>query len=475
MFEMFFGRDEIKERISEIEPLDSTVYEYLLERTELNKLQRIKKTARQTVRRHLARGALREFSRRKTLKEIINNINQASGKKKILYISVIPTFNLVRQSIYLRKTGEFETILLTETPWLANFMEKYFDAVYVYDSRFALAYILKEVKPFLIHVQGTMCSSDYYGVLASLLSKSKIVFEFFDVTSLSLSKEDAIGVYGKVDAELSFFSERFIFDRCDGIIIGYSQQACQKLKSCYCSTVPVLEFHSYICDEFVSDSDKKYSDADGNIHLVYGGNVARSNSSKKLFGDVQFRGLIEKITQQGICFDIYHSPHLSRIRAKQFLSDYIQLSETIPLFNFKSGLPPDEATKEFARYDFGAMIYLFGDGTFLDVHNRTRLPGKVFTYLEAGLPILISEELQYPAKLIRDYEVGIVISQKDLDNLPKIIECYDYEKLKANVKKARRELFMGKHIGRLIEFYNQIAEVSRQGLARIDKIPVQSV
>lgn len=457
MREIFISGDEIKKKLSEIEPLDGTAYKYLLDRTELDRLQRIQKTARQIVRRSLARGMLKELFNRRTLKEIIDQINQNSEKKKILYISIIPTFNLLRQSIYLRKTGEFQTILLTETPWLADFMEGYFDTVYVYDSRFALACILKEARPFLIHVQGTMGSSDYYGILASLLGKSKTVFEFFDVTSLAMAKEDSIDVYGKVDAELSFFSERFVFDRCDGIVIGYSKLACQTLKSRYRSTVPMLEFHSYVCDEFVSNAPKRYSDTDGQIHLVYGGNVAPSYAPSRLFGDVQFHDLIKKITGQRIYFDIYPTPHLSRIRAKQFLADYVQLSKSIPLFNFKDALAPDRASKEFAKYDFGAMIYLFGNGTFSDMHNRTRLPGKFFIYLEAGLPILISEELQYSAKLVKDYQIGIAVSQKDLENLPQVFERYDQEKLRANVKKAREELSMRRHIGRLIEFYNQIA------------------
>ena len=102
------------------------------------------------------------------------------------------------------------------------------------------------------------------------------------------------------------------------------------------------------------------------------------------------------------------------------------------------------------------MIYLFDRGTSLEEHNQTRLPTKVFTYLEAGLPILISEEFQYVAMLVKEYEIGIVISRKDLDNLHEIINSYDIGKLRDNVKKARKELSMDKHIGRLITFYEQV-------------------
>jgi len=45
-----------------------------------------------------------------------------------------------------------------------------------------------------------------------------------------------------------------------------------------------------------------------------------------------------------------------------------------------------------------------------------------------------------------------------LDNLAEIINSYDREKLKANVKRAREDLSMKRHIVRLINFYEQVVE-----------------
>jgi hypothetical protein len=455
MFKAIFSEREIKEKLSVLKDLGNNAYGHLLGKIEFNKLQRLKKMTRQMIKRYLARG-IREYKKRIGVEELISIVNQTLHKKKILYISFAPPFNLMRQSIYLRKTGEFETILLMEAPWLGDFISNFFDTVYIYDSIYTLAYILKEVRPHLIHVQGSICNSDYFGILARLLGKSKVIFEFFDIPSLCVPKKDATEIWNKVDVELGFFSERFACERSDGLILGYSPEAVDILKSRYHINTPILEFHSYTCDEFISSDNSKYSDVDGNIHLVYGGHIAYSHLPGKFYGDVQFHSLIEKLTKQGIYFDMYTTlPLLSRIKANKCFLDYKLLSEKNQLFNFKKGLPVNKATVEFSKYDFGAMIYLFDRGTFMEGHNRTRMPGKVFTYLEAGLPILVSEELQYVAKLVKEYEIGIVVSQKDLDNLPEVINSYDREKLRANVKKAREELSMKKHIGRLINFYSK--------------------
>ena len=57
---------------------------------------------------------------------------------------------------------------------------------------------------------------------------------------------------------------------------------------------------------------------------------------------------------------------------------------------------------------------------------------------------------------MREYEIGIVVSQKDIYNLSKIIPTYDYEKLRNNVIAARKELSMETHIDKLLDFYEDI-------------------
>jgi hypothetical protein len=389
-------------------------------------------------------------------KKVIDRINSPSNKKKILYITITPSFNLLRQSIYIRKSGDYETILLMESPWLLKLMEKHFDAVYIYDTYYELANILNEIKPYMIHVQGSMLGSDFLCMLAKLLSSSKIVFEFYDVPSLTINMEDSISAWGKKNTELGFFAEQFACENADGIILGYSNEAAEILKKQYNIKAPILEFHTYVCNEFLTNGNKtKFSQKDGKIHLVYGGYVYTANIPKNVNDSYQFVELIKEITRQGIYMDIYTSPHMSTIKFEQLFADYIALSKENNLFRFMKGFSPYEAVNEFSQYDFG-MLHLFDQGSSLNKSNKIRLPGKFFFYLEAGLPILISEEFEYGSKLVREHEIGIVVSQKDMYNLSKIIPTYDYEKLKNNVMATRKEFSMEVHIDKLLDFYEDI-------------------
>lgn len=486
MFEGIFLEKEIKERLSELKEIDREMYDYLLnKKIEFNKFKIFKKSIEQTAKRYLLRVAgfekvtikeypskfIEEYQKRLTVKELINKINRISHKKVILYLASAPTFNIIRQSIHLRKAG-YETILLMEKSLsLLNLAEKYFDVVYVFNSIYSLSFILKEARPYLIHVQGTTRNANHFGILAKLLSRSKVVFNFYDIPSTTIAKEDIIsagkevvsagGAGGSIEEiELDFFSERFACEMCDGLVFGYSSEVVDILKGRCRINSPMLEFNSYPCDEFISAEIGKHSDKDGKIHIVYGGGVAPSHMPEKYFGDTKFHGLIDKITRQGIYFNIYILT-ASQTLIKRDYGDYLLISEKNQYFKFMKGMPLHESTREFSKYDFGAMIYPFVSetlywGTNMKEHIPMRLADKFFTYLESGLPIIISEELHYGARLVKEYEMGIVVSQKDFDKLSEIINGYDREKLKANVKRAREELSMKRNIGRLIEFYEQV-------------------
>lgn len=477
MFEGIFLEKEIKEKLSELKEIDKDVYEYLLnKKIEFSKVKVLKRTVEQTVKRYLARimgyqkvaikeypiKFIEEYKKRISANELVNAINGPSPKKTILYITSAPTYNLVRQSIYLRKEG-YQTILLMETNLsFISFLEKYFDVVYVCNSIYELSYILKEAKPYVVHVQGATPSSNHFGILAKLFSKSKVVFNFNDIPSTAIAQEDIESLWNKEDVKLDFFSEKFACERCDGLIFGYSAEAGDRLKGRYFISSPILEFHSYPCDEFMSEGGSKYSDQDGRIHIVQGGQVAPSSVPEKFKRDGMYHNLIEILTGQGIYFDIY----VTARKIKRNYDDYVLMSKKNPLFRFNGGMLLDQATKEFSKYDFGSILIYYDDKeeinykskVFIEEHRGMRLVDRFFTYLEAGLPILISDDYLYGAKLVKEYGIGIVVGRKDFGNLSEIINSYDREKLIANVKRARQELSMKIHIGRLIDFYGQVVE-----------------
>lgn len=453
MFKNFYREKEIKDKLPEVRKINPQLYSLLLEKIEFSKYLRFKKTIRQSIRKILAMG-IKEYLKTLFSQDIVSKINTPSNKKKIVFLAGL-TANIAGMSLYLRKTGEYETILLIENPWLVGFFKQYFDTVYIYSSYYEVAHIMTASNPYIVHVHG---SQNYYflGVLAKCLTNASVVVGFVDPPSFEPSADNLAELRKKPKGtQLDCFSEEFLFKKADGIVLTMNTvTAGEKLRLRYKSGIPILEFPPYACDEFFREGEK-YSQKDGKIYLVYGGVVASSDMPKEIFGAAQFIDIARSLTNQGLCFHIYLSPYFSPIQFGKLYDDYIQLAAETPHFAFKQGVPLDKAIEEFSKYDFGVMIHLT-EGTIMNVfHFNTCISSKFFTYLSAGLPIIVSENHGYISTVVKEYECGIVVGSKDINNLSEIVRQYDYEKLRANVRQAREDFSMKNHIGRLIQFYEQ--------------------
>lgn len=459
MLKKFLIEKEIRDRLSEAQGMAPHLLNLLLEKIEFNRILRFKKTVRQLLRKILAIG-IKNCLKNLSNKNIINSVNNPSNRrKKILFVSELPTFNLVGISIYLRKTGEYDTTLVIGNPWLVNFFTQYFDNVYVYSSYYDVAQILIASEPYIVHVQ---VSSHYFlGVMAICLSSASTIIGFNDVPSLSEDFEGEVPYEIRktnqktpIPTSLEKLAEEFIFKNADGIVFTVNTFAAgDKLRLHYKLSTPLIEFPAYVCDEFISE-DEKYSKKDGKIHIVYGGIVAPSDKPKRLYSIVQFIDLAKKLVQQGICFHLYTSPHISPYQFKSLFPDYLQLAAKTSDFSIKPGIPYTKAIKEFSKYDFATITSL--SPCCLPVAKYSVLPGKFFTYLSAGIPMIVTESDGNSMDLVKEYAVGIVIKQDEVGSLFEIVKKYDYEKLRHNIKRAQEELSMKKHIGRLIEFYDQV-------------------
>lgn len=114
-------------------------------------------------------------------------------------------------------------------------------------------------------------------------------------------------------------------------------------------------------------------------------------------------------------------------------------------------LPNDELNKKLGDYQFGIHLFFSDPEKTPEYLIKNPVPNKIFSYLEAGIPIIINDEMEYMADLIRKYDCGIVIEEKNLKNLNSIIKKKDYSKLLNGVNKARKDLMMSKNIKRLIQ------------------------
>jgi hypothetical protein len=125
-------------------------------------------------------------------------------------------------------------------------------------------------------------------------------------------------------------------------------------------------------------------------------------------------------------------------------------------FELKSGLPPLEAAALLSHTDFGLMAF---DYSCVKIKKGTLaggLPTKFTLYLEAGLPIIVSEELEYLADIVRRNHIGVVVTQSQLKCLPSVLTDCDYPSLLEHVREFRKVFNFNKQTDRLKRIYDSV-------------------
>lgn len=132
--------------------------------------------------------------------------------------------------------------------------------------------------------------------------------------------------------------------------------------------------------------------------------------------------------------------------------DLEALAREHPLFNYSPRIAFERLVPEISRYDFG-WLYRRVDSLQSLRYCQTHLPFSVVAFLNAGLPVIVSRELEYIASLVEEWGVGIVLSQGEWDRLPQRIAAFDHVACGRNIAAICEELDevrQGRKLGRFL-------------------------
>lgn len=201
-------------------------------------------------------------------------------------------------------------------------------------------------------------------------------------------------------------------------------------------------------DLFADINTKKLSDEDGEIHIV--GMGAGMN-------ELDLHELIYKMIRQKMHYHLYLVPY-SGVGVRVFRK-LVDMNKNEKYFHLHQALPFDKIVKETAKYDFGAKIDTPDHlNRFEPIYPKIGVSYRIYAFLDAGLPVLLSDPWTNMINILDKYKAVIPVSHEGVSTLRKTLESYDYEKLKKNVIKAREELSIKKQKDGLVKFYDSIIE-----------------
>ena len=113
--------------------------------------------------------------------------------------------------------------------------------------------------------------------------------------------------------------------------------------------------------------------------------------------------------------------------------------------------------KEISKFDAGLWIHSSEENkrTSLD-KMKTGIGNKMFTYLEAGLPVLVSSSREYGSKLIESNSIGIAVNDSEWNNLRVLFTGYKKKESIKSINKFRRNYSLQQRAHELSDFYSKV-------------------
>lgn len=363
------------------------------------------------------------------------------GKQVVLYpmyreihtVSIMARF--VRQ-----KDEQVRTVSLAPKPLL----NADFDTAMVEPFLYLWPLVFRLVDPDLVHLNVG------WGIQALALSpfipdRRRTVVDFYEV--LSFLPDAYFEKTHSSAAEVRAAEEHFC-TKYDHIIHLCCDEISTKLASKYDHHGDIVSVTEYLEKPAYSRPMRN----DGAIRLVYGGCMLATTSPDDLYYQA-FVKVAPHFTRENLHLYIYNSPYVHGIVENDALKEVIR---TLGLTNIHACTPRklDDFVREISEYDYGVTLLRPKDMGAAEYNYF--LATKFLTYLRAGLPVVIDADNRFMAGLVERYGLGVVLHDRDLENLPAILNGADLPTLKRNVAKFRAEFSIEKGGEKVLTMYHDI-------------------
>jgi len=396
-------------------------------------------------------------------KPFIETVNSPScGTDTIVFISYQPHFVILREAMSLRRKG-FKTFLLSVEPIkdnLRQLFEDQFDGIsHLFHKVSLLGEIVRELQPRIFHVECWMTLYPLSKIVIENKGDASVVCEFYDITSIYAEPENLYLSWPKKIIDTDIETEKYILNQASAIVHRYPQQVAEEWLESHGEKCANIEFQSYSCQEFTAYSDDKLSISDGVIRAVFAGGLVpfSDRHAPELYPELGMIHVFRHLLELGMEVNVFHSPHSTAIDEDHHFRPYMDLAEEFPRFKFLGSHPPDQLAKEICIYDFGILLSKM-DFEVLKVTDRLlrgAVGTKLFSYLEAGLPVIVNAEYVEMARIVTENGLGIAITSHNLDSLEARIKNFDYKQSVKNIRQFNDRHNMDGEISRLVSLYEE--------------------
>lgn len=360
------------------------------------------------------------------------------GRQHVLFVTYYAYPATIKKSIALRRSGRFHTTLLACCIREDLQAERWFDQVYeVADFKECLD-LLGQAAPAAVSV--SIQPAALAALVIEAAPRCRVVADITD--SQFFMQRDPLSPHCLL--------EREALRRADALAHKMPPAAVDELRRAWGLDAPDTLAHSLPCRDFFQD---RTPSRERPWRLVYAGGVMPHRIAVAQGHENQvFDPLVTETA--GLDLElIFLVNQNARNMHWEDQARYFALSEEHPHFSFRPGVPFHFLPAAIADCHFGLLYDNMRISSYREEAYWHNMSTKVFSYLEAGLPILVYDDFRYIAQMAAEHGIGLTYSLDRLQDIPDILASADYPALKANVRRFRETHELDSLIPALSELY----------------------
>ena len=373
--------------------------------------------------------------------------DRVNGKYHLVFVSYYPSVQLIKKSIILRRTGRYYVTLLACCVREDLNPSRFFDQTYeVLDYR-ELWSLLCATRPACVHA---FIHPWIFGLLAVTAKTFTGVRTVIDVNDSLLFLH-----HDPNHAECAM--ERAILRRADAFTHKMPPAAINEMRRVWVLDTPDAQIHALPLPELFTGGHSRHRPNSATVSMVFAGGImpyelARARGHE---GHI-FDPLIETLCANGCRLTLYNNQNAREMFWHEH-RHYFDYAERLPNFRFEEGLPFFALPEKLAEHDFGLYYENSPASSYNPKHFQYNMATKVFSYLEAGLPVLVPYSAAYIRDWILDNNLGLVYRLEEWSKFLKLLENIDYQQLRDNVLAFREKNNMTGTLPLLAKTYGTVS------------------
>lgn len=399
--------------------------------------QPIEKEAREVLERPLPdhRG---ERAYTKPLRHL--DARRVKGRPHVIFVAYYPDAHLLKKSLVLRERGVCFTSLLAGCIREDSGIADYFDQYYEYRDFNELHHLLRSSQPHAWHASAPM----YHPALILYAGKGR--------ARLAVDLPDPALFLHSDPNHPDIRLEKEILGCADAVVHKMPEPAWRLLEAHYGLACPGYDVMSLPHTRFAKDPGPKPTRSD-TPHVVYaGGLIPYEIALSRGHGNHIFDGLIE-LTGPGRFELTLMVNRNAREMPWQQHRHYNELESSHSRFHFRKGAPYKDLSQTLCGFAAGILFDNLHLSSYSLEHYRYNVASKLFAYLESGLPVVVYEESEVMAQLVRKHHLGTTYEGRNPASIVEAVHAVQKEDFTDSIRDFCSHHTMENQAEKLFEAY----------------------